>query len=518
MIHMYRFCRTFLASLLLLSGVRAFSATYTNPVCAGDLPDPSVIRVGNEYWATATSSEWAPQFPLLRSPDLVNWEIVGAVFSNQPPWAVANFWAPEIQEWKGRYYVYYVARQKDGPLSVAVGTAERPGGPYTDHGVIVAQDVGSIDPVAVDDENGARYLVWKDDGNSRKQPTHLWAAKLNEDGTRLAGPHTPLFKNDLPWEGAVIEGPFIVRRDGWFYLFYSGAGCCGQGCNYALGVARSRKLLGPWEKFPGNPILAGNEVWLCPGHGSIVQDKNDRYWLMYHAYSSEGSVTSGRQALLDEVRWEANGWPVINGGKGPSTSAETPTPVVQARNFKKFRDEFSGTTLGPGWNWGLNRPPVSRFDSGYLLLRPPRMSNDGLGVLGRSIPSGDFVASTALALDHLSAAIAAGLAVWGDRNHAAGIEVELGRMLVWEIRQGKRQVTAEAAVPKTSLLHLRMQGKAGREVLFEWSTDGSTWKALGQPVGDRNLPPWDRALRAVMVVRGPVGQASFDYFSLEALN
>src|SRR3954452_19148652 len=84
---------------------------YENPVIAGDYPDPSVIRVGKEYWATATSSEWGPQFPLLHSTDLVNWELVGNVFPHRPPWAVANFWAPEISAYNGRYFIYYVGRK-----------------------------------------------------------------------------------------------------------------------------------------------------------------------------------------------------------------------------------------------------------------------------------------------------------------------------------------------------------------------------------------------------------------------
>src|SRR5213075_1664878 len=137
------------------------------------------------YWAVTTSSEWGPQFPILLSQDLVNWKVVGSVFPKRPEWSVANYWAPEISEYKGRYYVYYVARKKGGPLAVAVATADRPSGPYKDHGELVAQPAGSIDPVAVDDEKGLRHLIWKEDGNSRKQPTIIWMQPLNDDGTKL---------------------------------------------------------------------------------------------------------------------------------------------------------------------------------------------------------------------------------------------------------------------------------------------------------------------------------------------
>lgn len=310
--------------LALLSPCVSFGAEYSNPVVPKDFPDPSVIRVGGTYWAAATGSKWAPFFPIMKSSDLVKWEQSGEVFPKSPDWAAGSFWAPELQEWKGKYYVYYVARQRGGPLSVAVAVADQPQGPYVDKGVIVAQEEGSIDPVAVDDEDGKRYLIWKDDGNSRGHPTFLWAAKLDADGTRLAGPHTALFRNDAPWEGGVVEGPFVVRRAGWFYMFYSGSGCCGEGCKYAMGVARSRKLMGPWEKHPGNPILAANKDWNCPGHGSIVKDPSGRDWLLYHAYSAGSDARKGRQGLLDEVIWGADGWPVINGGHGPSAKGTAP--------------------------------------------------------------------------------------------------------------------------------------------------------------------------------------------------
>src|SRR5919205_1054500 len=90
--------------------------TFENPVLPGDYPDPSVIRVGNDYWATATTSQWAPIFPLLHSTDLVNWRLVSSVFQSPPPWSAGSYWASEIAEADGRFFVYYTARRKDGPL------------------------------------------------------------------------------------------------------------------------------------------------------------------------------------------------------------------------------------------------------------------------------------------------------------------------------------------------------------------------------------------------------------------
>src|SRR5215218_6710463 len=98
-----------ITSLLIACNViaQAQKRSYENPALAGDYPDPSVIRVGTNYWAVATSSQWAPEFPILFSKDLVNWNIVGAVFQNRPGWSVGNYWAPEISYHRGRYFVYY---------------------------------------------------------------------------------------------------------------------------------------------------------------------------------------------------------------------------------------------------------------------------------------------------------------------------------------------------------------------------------------------------------------------------
>src|SRR3569832_1516034 len=107
---------------------------YSNPVMAGDYPDTSIIRVGQDYWATATTSHWALLFPILHSRDLVNWAVVGAAMQKRPDWSDGNYWAPEISQVRGRYFIYYTGHKKGGSLCVAVMTASHPRGPYTDHG------------------------------------------------------------------------------------------------------------------------------------------------------------------------------------------------------------------------------------------------------------------------------------------------------------------------------------------------------------------------------------------------
>jgi beta-xylosidase len=492
---------------------------YKNPVIAGDHPDPSIIRVGKDYWATCTSSAWGPLFPLLHSTDLVNWEQTGAVLSRRPDWATGDFWAPEISEFNGKYFVYFVARQRDGRLSVAVATADQPGGPYTAHDPIVAQPDGSIDPAPVMDTNGVRYLIWKEDGNSRSQPTPIWLQRLSDDGTKLVDAPHELIRNDVAWEGGVVEGPFILRRHGWFYLFYSGNGCCGTDCSYALGVARSRSLLGPWEKNPANPILAGNETWKCPGHGSIVQDQQGRYFFLYHAYSTAGTIFTGREGMLDEVKFGADDWPTINNGNGPSQQAISPLGAAQKVSGGSYADDFTGNNLESGWQWPQGREPVHRQQNGKLLLAAGgRGTNFLAAVLARSTTAADYTATATLETKLLKPGSAAGLCAFGDAENAMGAAFCDGQIITWRRDRGEAQQLAQQPAPAAPKLYMRLTARHGYHFQLAVSADGEKWIPCGDAADAKNLPPWDRSVRLALTVGGSAqAEGTFDSFSIRPL-
>jgi beta-xylosidase len=503
--------------------------TYTNPVAAGDYPDPSVIRVGQDYWAAATSSEWAPEFPILHSRDLVNWKVVGSVFERSPAWSVGSYWAPEISQYRGRFYVYYVARKKGGPLCVAVATAQRPQGPYNDHGPLVCQEVGSIDGFPVDDERGRRYLLWKEDGNSVQKPTPIWAQQLSADGTKLIGERREILRNTEPWEkhsslpyGDLVEGPAVVRRNGWFYMFYSGNFCCARECNYMMGVARSRKLLGPWEKNPANPILAGNDAWKCPGHGTVVTDARGRDFLMYHAMHPKDFIYVGRQALIDEVTWGRDGWPTINGGRGPSGRAASPAGARERNDEYSFADDFLTARLMPGWQWPVSNKPDARTRAaggGWLMLSP----SDGQAaspigaVLARLTTKGDYVATTSIDTSAMRAGALAGLSAYGDAENALGASVGGdGRVVVWRREKNEQRTLTTIDAPRgRGALHLRMTARDGRRYRFAVSNDGRRWTDAGDELDGSYLPPWDRGVRVALVAGGAPGATGrFDWLRI----
>jgi xylan 1,4-beta-xylosidase len=468
-------------------------AAQHNPVLPGDYPDPSVIRVGKTYWATATTSHWAPIFPLLRSTDLKRWTHVGAVFQKRPDWAEINFWAPEIAEHKGRFFVYYTAKKRGGPLCVAAAVADRPDGPYSDSGPLVCEEVGSIDAVAVSDEKGARWMIWKTDGNSKRQPTPIWAQRLDDSGTKLLGERHELFRNDQPWEGQLVEGPFLLRRNGWWYAFYSGAGCCGVKCNYALGVARSRNLLGPYEKYAGNPILKASDAWKCPGHGSIVEDERGRTWLLYHAYHPEQSIWVGRQGLLDEVVWNEDGWPAVKG----------PTPA-RASKAVPVSDDFSGS-LRPQWSWPAVQDAAIEVRGGVLAITPA--AEEAVAALAPT--AADYTAEALVEPGE-----SAGIAAWGNAQNAVGLSADReGNLTLWHRQTGSTKKLAGAKGP-AGRVHMRMKAIGGNRFAFSWSADGRAWSDI-QPVAEgEHLPPWDLATRIALYAAGRARTARFDNFRL----
>jgi xylan 1,4-beta-xylosidase len=492
-------------NIILFLSVFLFSLTLPaqNAVLPGDYPDPSVTKAGNTYWASATTSNWFPGYPLLRSTDLLHWQTAGFVFDDLPEWADYYFWAPEMSYENGRMYVYYSAHKRGGNLCVGIASADRPEGPYRDHGPIICQEVGSIDAFPMRDENGKLYMIWKEDANSVQQPTPIWIQPLNEERTALTGERRELFRNTEGWEANLVEGVSMLRHGDYYYAFYAGAGCCGRGCSYASGIARAKNLLGPWEKYPGNPVIKDSGNWKCPGHGTPVE-KNGRHYFLYHAYAKDGDVYTGRQGVLSEFRFTSDGWiEFVNNGTPVTVENQIPAMLI---------DGFSGAKLSPLWQWSVFQKPQARVAGGVLTLEG-RDKGPGMFV-GQKTYTADYAAQTAVWINRSDAA--AGLAAIGDDDNAIGVAVENGRLKVSRWERGVETVAHTAALPYRKKVHLRMDVKNGNEIRFSYSAFGKNWKPLNpQPVDGSYLPPWDRAVRAGLTARGTAGQkAVFDSFNL----
>jgi len=488
------------------------SVAIVNPVLPGDFPDPSVTTNDNTYWATATTSNWGPIFPLLTSKNLNEWKLVGHVFPDQPPaWADYYFWAPEISQEGNKTYVYYTAHKKgkDQPLCVGVASADNPAGPYTDLGPLVGQPDGSIDGFPMRDEKGQLYLIWKEDGNSQGRPTPIWAQRLNDAHTALEGERKELFRNDAKWEGNLVEGVAMQRHGDYYYAFYAGNGCCGGTCTYALGVARSRNLLGPWEKYERNPVLVNSELWKCPGHGTVVE-RNGHWYLLHHAYSASSGEYVGRQGILSEFSWGDDGWPVFSAGRTPGVALKQATPP-------DVKDEFTGKALDAAWQWPVEEKPKADVRAGKLRLTA-RPDHSG-ALLGHPTYTATYTATTQLETSSLPAGTIAGLAAIGDPDNTLALTASHNQLQLWQREKGKQKSLGEMPLPASAkTVLLRMQVSKGNLFRFDWSQDGKTWQTIPNasgPINGSYLPPWDRGIRVGVVARGNTGAtASFERFEL----
>jgi xylan 1,4-beta-xylosidase len=465
-------------------------------VMRGDHPDPSVVKIGNKYWATATTSNWFPAYPLLSSTDLVNWKQQGYVFNTMPEWADYYFWAPEISYDNGKVYVYYSAHKKGGNLCVAVASADRPEGPYKDHGPLVCQVDGSIDAFPMRDENGKLFLIWKEDGNSIKQPTPIFAQQINEERTAMIGEKVELFRNTLPWEANLVEGVSMMKHNGYYYAFYAAAGCCGVGCTYKTGIARSKKLLGPWEKFEKNPLLPDDTAWRCKGHGTPVE-KDGKYYYVYHAYRQDQGVYTGREGLIQPFHFTADDWIEFD-----SITVQTKTSDLG------FEDDFTSPVLKQEWQWSVAKMPEYSVRGGSLFLK----SYPSLGgtFMGLKTLSKNF--SAIVDINPQLTTGGTGISVIGDDENAVSLIAENDSIFVSIVKDSTEQKLFARKAPANGDIKLGVRVLNGNQLVFYYDTGSSRIQVNGAPLDASDLPPWDRALRIGFTSRGN-GQAVIDKFT-----
>ena len=390
------------------------------------------------------------------------------MLASRPRWVAGELWAPELQRRGGRVLAYYAARARSGRRCIAVASAVRVRGPYRDHGPLACSRVGEIDPLPVEDEYGSDWLVWKRDGNSRGRPTPILAAPLAPGGIALAAPPRELFRADTPWERGLVEAPALLRRHGLFYIVYSAGRCCGLRCSYRTGVARSRSLLGPWEKRP-EPLIRADALLRCPGHASVSTGPGGAPLLAYHAYARGDSAN--RQFLLARLSVPAGGWPVLG-----ASVASTARPRAQRLGF--------GGRLAPGWQWPVGARPAAHVAGGRLRLRR--------GVLARQARSARFGARAGIT--HASGTIP-GVAVMGSAQDGIGVELRGRRAVAWRLEDGRRVRLGSRRLPgRAGALRVGV-GKRVRVAVRA----GGRWLAVGHAA---DPPPWRTGPRVALSGRG----------------
>src|SRR5512146_3260399 len=360
-------------------------------------PDPSIIRgqqPGDNYFYLYCTSEMFTDnsrvhwMAISKSRDLVNWTYVDDVFSNKPSSVAPDgyLWAPDIQFFNGRYYLYYaVSNTKALGAAIFVATSDSPTGPWTTHSTPVVEPEpvpgrgmrSTIDPAIVTDGD-QRYIFYGSFTGG------ISARALSSDG--LTSDRASQVQISLPDR---YEAAYVIKRNSYFYLMLSAGACCdGSLSGYGVFAVRSPSAMGPYidkdgnslleSRIDGTPVLAMNgNRWIGPGHNAVITDSAGTDWMVYHAIDVNKPNFAGswtrRPAIIDRLDW-IDGWPVVRGGAGPSESVQA-APVIETEPLTdpvaptadpipapgalvhSFSDDFDASTLAPRWTW--IRPPAS---------------------------------------------------------------------------------------------------------------------------------------------------------------
>jgi arabinan endo-1,5-alpha-L-arabinosidase len=301
---------------------------YQNPVFEPVLADPSVIRGEDGYfYAFGTEDDWgdgsgAKLVPIVRSANLTEWEYIGDAFEEKPVWhTYGGIWAPDISFYEGTYYLYYsMSSWGDSNPGIGVATADSPEGPYEDKGPLFRSvDIGvanSIDPMVFRDTDGTPYLFW---GSFHG----IFSITLSKDGLAVEG-------EKFQVAGNAFEAPYILKKEGFYYLFGSKGTCCeGANSGYNVAVGRSDTLTGPYLDKNGRELLFSEGAFVLmghfpnstvtrpiagPGHNAIVTDDAGTDWILYHGVDKAQPLlpngATRRPLMLDPLVWES-GWPAV---------------------------------------------------------------------------------------------------------------------------------------------------------------------------------------------------------------
>ncbi|MFD2662893.1 glycoside hydrolase family 43 protein [Paenibacillus thailandensis] len=292
--------------------------TYANPVLSGFHPDPSVVRVGDNYYMVNSTFQYFPAIVISHSKDLVHWRYIGHAIQSSDFLDLTGLpdsygiWAPDISYHDGTFYICATLRLNGSGRANLMMRSERPEGPYSKPVVINEE---GIDPSHFVDDDGSHYMLYGSKGTK--------IVKLNEDCTAAAGEPVQL------WEGtgrAAPEGPHILKRDGYYYIVMAEGG---TEYGHCVTAARSPNLFGSYEPCPFNPVHTQSDPKATiqrAGHGKLVETQSGEWWMVYLAGRplEGGFCTLGRETYLDPVRWREDGWFEVNEGRGPSVIQQAP--------------------------------------------------------------------------------------------------------------------------------------------------------------------------------------------------
>ncbi len=489
--------------------------TGAQPIIAGFHPDPSVCRVGDEYFLVCSTFTYFPGVPIFRSTNLLDWEQIGNVLdrpsqldlSDTRGWDSLGIYAPTLRHHADRFWMVTTVLTDHGKRTILVNASEATG-PWSDP---VLVDVPGIDP----------DLAWDDEGTCWVHSSSGGIERTSIDPATGSA----LSSSESTWSGTGMkapEAPHLFEREGIWYLVIAEGG---TERGHAVSIARSRSPLGPWTPNPRNPILSHRSTdWSIQntGHADFVQAADGSWSMVFLGVRprgiSPGFHVLGRETFLATVEW-VDGWPVVEVAVPSEDHGAAGGPVTMSVE----RDDFDGKTLDARWI-SLRRPPAE-FAS--LDDQPGRLTLDGgedtldepePAMLGRRQQHHGFRAT---ALVDAGSSEESGMVLRVDDSHHFEVALTGGEVTVRARIGPLSSVVASIAHPRTSavLMIEAARGSMGPdEILLGFQDSAGNWKHLACLDG-RYLSTEVAGgfLGRVVGVYSRGGVGAFDWFTYERL-
>ncbi len=479
---------------------------YRNPILPGFYPDPSICRVGDDYYLVTSTFEFFPGLPVFHSRDLVHWQQIGHVLDRPSQLPLdgiepsAGLYAPTIRYHEGTFYVINTLVRGLKESGNFIVTAADPAGPWSEPYWL--DDAPGIDPSLFFDDDGRAWYTGNrisPEGERFRGHREIWLQELDLKKMQLKGEKHTL------WDGALneavhTEAPHLYKIVGLYYLMVAEAG---TGHNHAVTIARSEKISGPYENNPRNPILTHRHLGLDypivgTGHADLVQTQNGEWWMVLLAMRPYGGYfyNLGRESFLVPVIWEDN-WPIVSPGIGRVEHLHTFPNLPEKRwPSRPTRDHFEAESLG--WDWNFLRTPRESFWSlrerpGFLRLRlrPERLSElANPSFIGRRQRHFDFTMRTCMEFSPGSPNESAGVVLLQNHNFhyrfVVSQDVKKGNLLrLIQRRDGDETILAEKSI-EGERVYLMVSAR-GQDYRFSYSNVSESWEPFASGVDGRIL-------------------------------
>jgi len=487
-----------------------------------------VIRVGDDFYMTSSSFNAVPGLPILRSKDLVNWTIIGNVFTRQPPFEVYSkpqhgngVWAPSLRYHAGEFYLYY----PDPDYGIYLVKARNPAGPWSEP-LLIKEAKGWIDPCPLWDDDGRAYLVSAMAASRSGVKSILVVSRMSADGTKLLDDGVMVF--DGHDKHPTLEGPKFYKRNNYYYIF---APAGGVETGWQL-VLRSKNIYGPYEERIA--LAQGKTEINGPHQGAWVETQSGESWFIH--FQDKGAY--GRIVHLQPMKW-TNDWPVI-GADADGDGTGEPVLTYKKPNIGKSyavmtppdADEFNENGLGLQWQWHANPQPNWAFPAGglgFLRLFNVPLPEDFKNLWGvpnlllQKFPAPEFTVTTKVTFTPRTDDEKTGLVVMGlDYAYISVKKKADGLYLSQTVcqdadKQTKEKEGVEVAL-KSATFYLRVKVEKTAVCHFSYSADGVSFTPVGEAFNARQ-GKWIGAKVGLFAVRTgktrETGYADFDWFRID---